>query len=203
MNKIILFGLTLLYLFVLVLSMMDPGIDNSLLLVFLTYLFVLPVKNLVLLQGGEVKFEQLASIFGRLNNKYVLNITLLSTLLMAITWLLIFFQIGTHSFLAGLVIVSLTSALAYMFGKYVYTSQVIASYTSEYFDDAGHSAKTSLYLFVFLIPLLVVGFFSDSTAAEVVLFLIGLYMVLKYFGITGGEQREAEVYTILNEELSK
>ena len=201
MNTIVLFSLTLLYLFVLILSMMHPGVDNTLVLLLITYLFILPVKNLVLLQGGEIEFKKLAALFGRLNNRYILFIAFLLVLDLVLAWLLVHFHIRDNSPIF-FITVPVTLTLAYMFGKYVHTSQVIAEYTSEYLEDERYSTRTFLYFFGFIIPFLIVGYFSNSGVAKLIALLFVLYIVIGFFGLYGGETREIEVYTILNEELS-
>lgn len=201
LNTIILFSLSLSYLFVLVFSMLQPGIDNTLILVALTYLFVLPIKNLVLLRGERVEFKKLATIFGRLNNKYVINIVLLYTLTVIILAILDFFGMSSENLFRNFIGLGLGVVIVYLLGKYVKTTQIIAEYTSESLGDESYNSSTSLYMFTIVVPLLVMGFFTDSLVAGGVISAVVLYLILNYFGFTGSAQRRTEVYTILNEEL--
>lgn len=200
-NTIVLFSLSLSYLFVLVLSMLQPGIDNALILVSLTYLFVLPIKNFVVLRGERVEFKKLATIFGRLNNKYVINIVLLYTLTVIILAILDFFGMSSENLFRNFIGLGLGVVIVYLLGKYVKTTQIIAEYTSESLGDESYNSSTSLYMFTIVVPLLVMGFFTDSLVAGGVISAVVLYLILNYFGFTGSAQRRTEVYTILNEEL--
>jgi hypothetical protein len=181
--------------------MLQPGIDNTLILVALTYLFVLPIKNLVLLRGERVEFKKLATIFGRLNNKYVINIVLLYTLTVIILAILDFFGMSSENLFRNFIGLGLGVVIVYLLGKYVKTTQIIAEYTSESLGDESYNSSTSLYMFTIVVPLLVMGFFTDSLVAGGVISAVVLYLILNYFGFTGSAQRRTEVYTILNEEL--
>lgn len=200
-NTVVLFSLSISYLFVLVLSMLQPGIDNALILVALTYLFVLPIQNLITLRGGRVEFKKLATIFGRLNNRYVVNIVLLYTLIVIILAVLDLFGMSSRNIFRNIVGLGLGFVIVYQLGKYVTTTQVIAEYTAESLGDESYNSSNSLYKFIIVIPLLIIGFFTDSVVAGGVISVFILYFILNYFGFTGGNQRRTEVYTILNEEL--